>query len=274
MEINVNELWDFGDPELSEQRFHDAMADADPHGRFVLRTQIARTHGLRRNFVVAKSTLSELEPELKETSAEGQVRYWLEHGRCHCSAAHTEEMLTEEARRIARESYLQGFEVARTSGLDGLAIDALHMMSMVEKDQAAQIEWNRKALAYMEESTHPEAKRWEGSLRNNLGYALRLAGRFDEALDEFQKALAYREQSGNPESVRVARWMIAWTLRGMDRLPEALEMQLGLEQEWAREGEEDPYVFDELEEIYRAMGDGERAEHYAAKVQIHSEVPS
>ena len=41
--------------------------------------------------------------------------------------------------------------------------------------------------------------------------------------------------------------MIAWTLRALGRLNEALEIQPRLEREYDEAGEPDPYVFEELE---------------------------
>jgi hypothetical protein len=48
-------------------------------------------------------------------------------------------------------------------------------------------------------------------------------------------------------------------------LDEAIEIQLRLEREWDEAGEPDPYVFEELEHLYRALQDGERADFYAAR---------
>jgi hypothetical protein len=59
--------------------------------------------------------------------------------------------------------------------------------------------------------------------------------------------------------------MIAWNLRAMGRLEEALEIQLRLEKECEAAGEPDPYVFEELEALYRLLGNLERAEFYAAR---------
>jgi hypothetical protein len=59
--------------------------------------------------------------------------------------------------------------------------------------------------------------------------------------------------------------MIAWTLRALGRIQDALEIQLQLEQEWRQAGEPSPYVFEELEHLYRELEDDERAEHYAEK---------
>jgi hypothetical protein len=57
--------------------------------------------------------------------------------------------------------------------------------------------------------------------------------------------------------------MIAWTLRAMDRLHEALDIQLRLEQEWDADGEPSQYVYQELEHLYSALQETERSEHYA-----------
>ncbi len=57
--------------------------------------------------------------------------------------------------------------------------------------------------------------------------------------------------------------MIAWTLRALERLQEALEIQLRLEKECDQAGEPDPYVFEELELLYRALNNGEQASFYA-----------
>ena len=113
------------------------------------------------------------------------------------------------------------------------------------------------------QSQQPDARKWEASVRNNIGYALHQLGRYPEALAQFEQALALREQGSNASATRVARWMVAWTLRSLQRLDEALAIQLRLETECAAAGEPDPYVFEELEVLYQAKGDMERAAHYA-----------
>ena len=121
------------------------------------------------------------------------------------------------------------------------------------------------ALAVVLASDQPAARRWQASIRNNIGYALHQLGRYDEALDQFRQALKLREESGNARSVRIARWMIAWTLRSLGRGDEALAMQLALERENEAAGDPDGYVYEELEHLYRERGDTERAQHYAKK---------
>jgi hypothetical protein len=54
MAIDLEPLWDFKRPELSEQRFKAALEKASGDDTLILQTQIARTHGLRKNFDAAR----------------------------------------------------------------------------------------------------------------------------------------------------------------------------------------------------------------------------
>jgi len=268
MPIDLSALWDFQNPALSEERFTAALATASGDEELVLRTQIARTWGLRREFERARDILVSLKPLVATAGPEVRVRHALELGRTFASAAHAPDALTPEAKASAREAYLRAYEIARAANLDGLAIDALHMMAMVDTAPEDQLKWGLEAIAVMEASTQPAAKKWEASLRNNVGYALGLAGRHEEALVQFRLALAERERSGNSPSIRIAHWMIAKTLRELGRVDEALTIQLRLEQEWAAAGAPDPYVFGELELLYRAKGDEENAARCAQRASV------
>jgi tetratricopeptide (TPR) repeat protein len=95
-----------------------------------------------------------------------------------------------------------------------------------------------------------------------VGYALHQLGRYDEALAQFQQAVALRERSTDQQAIRIAHWMVAWTLRAMNRIDEALAIQLRLEREREAAGQPSSYVFEELELLYRAKGDEARAAHY------------
>jgi tetratricopeptide (TPR) repeat protein len=267
MAIDLSKLWDHSKPEVSEQRFRSAIAGASADDALILQTQIARTYGIRRDFARAREILADVLPKLPNASAEANVRYWLELGRTWSSTTHAPESQTAEARESARAAYMRAFDLAKAAMLDDLAIDALHMMVAVDTDPDDQLEWNLKALDYMEQSTQPEAKAWEGSLRNNVGYALYLAGKYSDALEQFQLSLAAREKAGRVRGIRIAYWMIALTLRAMGRLQDALAIQLRLEREWDAAGEPDPYVFEELEHLYRALGDESRAQFYAQRLR-------
>jgi len=265
MTIDISKLWDSNKPELSEERFRSALSTASADDALILQTQIARTYGLRRNFSKAQQILAEIEPQIQSASIEAQVRYDLELGRAYSSATHSPESQTAEAKEMARSAYMQAYKLAQDGKLDSLAIDALHMMTFVDTAPEEQLEWNRKAIALMDSSSQQGAKNWEGSLRNNTGYALHLLGRYEDALVEFKLAFAAHERGGDPQKIRIAHWMIAWTLRSLGQLNEALEIQLRLEKECDEAGEPDPYVFEELEHLCRALNDNERADHYAAR---------
>jgi tetratricopeptide (TPR) repeat protein len=267
MAFDVAPLWKYSDPAGSEQRFRQALATATGDDALELQTQIARTYGMRRNFAEARRILAGIEADVARAGAGPQVRWHLELGRSYASPVHRPEEMTPETREKARSAYTQAFEKAQAARLDYLAIDALHMMVFVDTEPAAQLAWNEKALAYLDRSTQQEAKKWEGPLRNNVGYAYHLAGRYDEAIAQFRLSLAAYERAGRADDVRIAHWMIARTLRHQGKLQEAIAIQLRLEREWAAAGEPDPYVFEELEKLYRETGDAARADAYAARLK-------
>lgn len=273
MALDVAPLWKFSDPEGSEQRFRQALAGASRDDALELQTQIARTYGLRRKFVEARQILAGVEASIAGAAPSAQVRYFLELGRTYASPAHPPAELSAEARDKARSAYTQAFERAKAARLDYLAIDALHMMVMVDPAPAEQLAWNEKALAYLEASSQAEAKGWEGSLRNNVGYAYHLAGRYDEAIAQFRLSLAAHERQGRAANARIAHWMIARTLRFQGKAQEATAIQLRLEREWEQAGEPDPYVYEELEKLYRDAGNTAQAEVYAAKLRASRPTP-
>jgi len=263
--IDLKPLWNFADPAQSEERFRAALASATSDDAFVLRTQIARTYGLRGRFAEARAILHDLEPQLDKVGPEARVRYWLELGRTYSSAAHPEETQTTDAKRLARLAYERAYELAKRGRLDALAVDALHMQAFVDTAPADQLKWGRAALEVSLSSSQPDARAWEASLRNNVGYALLQLGRNDEALAQFQRALVLRESGTDRESTWDARWMVARALRALGRFDEALVIQRRIEREREAEHTPDPEVFEELELLYRAKGDTARAATYASR---------
>lgn len=258
MPVDISALWNFGDPALSEECFRTALTDASDNDKAILLTQIARTYGLRRDFEKAREILATVNAQFPEA----KVRKLLELGRTYASMTHKPDEMDAEQ---ARTAYLEAFDIAKDHGLDGLAVDALHMMTVVDPAPEKQIEWNEKAIEFMEASSDLAAKKWAGSLYNNLGYALHLAGRYDEALAKFELSLKERESAGNAGGARVAKWMIAWTHRAKGDITKALQLQLALEHECEQAGEPDPYVFEELEKLYDEIGDSAKAAEYHAK---------
>jgi tetratricopeptide (TPR) repeat protein len=258
----LESLWDFSDPAASERRFRDALATASGDDALVLRTQIARSLGLRKDFDAARAILAAMEPDVKSAGAEPRARFELEMGRTFASATHPPASQTPAAKSSARTRFESALGIARAARLDGLAIDAIHMMAFLDTAPPDQEKWAREALAVVLASDQPAAKRWEASVRNNLGYALHQQGRLDEALAQFRLAVALRERGTNAAATRTAHWMVAWTLRALGRTDEALAIQLRLEKEDDAAGRPDPHVFDELALLYRAKGDEATAKRY------------
>ena len=224
MTINIEELWNYSNPEDSEARFRTAMPNASNDDKLILITQIARTFTLRRNFEQALSILASIKSIISNASPEAQVRYFLELGRSYASPTHSEKDRTLENDNISRAHYLQAFQIAKSACLDSLAIDALHMMPVVDTDPAIQLQWNEKAIDYMENSSQADSRLWEASLRNNVGYARHLMGDYDEALRQFELSLKAHKKAGNTRAIRIANWMIAWTYRAQNKFMPAIEI--------------------------------------------------
>ena len=253
--VDLDALWDFARPDLTEQRLRQALAAAQGDDALVLRTQIARTLGLRRQFDAALKELDAIEPALATAGAAPRVHALLERGRT----------LRSWGRPLDAEPLFQSaFDQADHARLEFLAADALHMVALVQATPEAQIAVNRRVVAYAQNAADPRAQRWDAAALNNIGSTLNEAGRHAEALDVLRQAQAAYDRQGRTYNVRVARWMVAHTLRRMGRLDEALQLQRALEADWAAAGGADPYVFDEIAEIHAARGDADRAAHYRA----------
>ena len=83
------------------------------------------------------------------------------------------------------------------------------------------LQWNLKALELADRSEEPRARKWRGSLHNNMGWTFHDRGDFDTAMQHFKSALEARQEEQNPELIRVAQWCIARTLRSLGRVDEA-----------------------------------------------------
>lgn len=269
--INVDELWDYQDPEASEGRFRDALENASTTDRLILNTQIARTFSLRSEFGKAESLLREIEKSVKSAdSAEVFCRFHLESGRTLVSGTRPASADEQDRTDRARSHYARAFEIAESNELDALAIDAVHMMAFVDSTPDAQLSWARQGLAIALQSTQPSAQNWEASLRNNIGYAHHQLGNYEDALVEFELAVTLREQLGSEWQIHVAHWMVAWTLRHLDRIDEATDIQHQLEAKRQAIGKPDAYVFEELAALYKVKGRMDESSRYTKMFEAQS----
>jgi tetratricopeptide (TPR) repeat protein len=262
-------LWDFDDPAVSEARFRAllprARRDEDGAYEAELLTQLARAQGLQRRFGDAAATLDDAERALRPGDARGPIRLLLERGRLANTSGETGR---------GRESFLTAWELAGASREDALAVDAAHMLGIVEPTDEAR-SWNERAMALARRSPDPRARRWVGSLANNMAWARHDAGDDDGAIELFELARDAWLADGRAGRARVARWSIARCLRSQGKLDHALAEQEALRVELEALGEADGYVFEELGECLLVLGRGDEARpHFARAADLLAGDPS
>ena len=176
---------------------------------------------------------------------------YLERGRIYNSANQPDK---------ARAFFLEAYHLAQNIKADFYEIDAAHMMAIIEPPQE-QIIWHETCLEICQKTSDERAKKWIGSVSNNLGWTYHTMGRFENALGAFQKALEWQENNGKPKNIQIANWSIARTLRSLKRYQEALTIQKQL----LAENELDGYVYEEVGECLLALGKPNEARPYFAK---------
>ena len=161
--LNIQSLWNWDDPAASERAFRQALAETSARtDALEYETQIARAQGLQRKFDEAHASLDVVERALPATTNAPvvEVRYLLERGRVFNSAGQPDK---------ARPLFLAAWEKAQTGQFDFLAVDAAHMLGIIEPPDAA-LAWNVKAVAAAEKSPDAQAQGWLGALYNNIGW--------------------------------------------------------------------------------------------------------
>jgi tetratricopeptide (TPR) repeat protein len=253
-------LWDFDHPDSTEARLREilpaARAADDADYLSQLLTQVARSQGLQGRFEEAHRTLDEADSLIRPEMHRARVRSLLERGRTLNSSDRPDQ---------ARPLFVAAWDLARATGEENLAVDAAHMVAIVEPPDSALV-WNRRAMAYAETAKDPAAKDWLGSLYNNLGWSLHDRGDFAGALEVFRRAWDWRKAHHQPKETRIAAWCVARTLRSLERVDEALRMQQELQAEWEASGaQSDGYVYEEMGECLWALGRPEEARPWFAR---------
>jgi len=230
--IDPRPLWDFDDPTSSGERFLDAAERADEPDRSAWLTQYVRALGLQEKYAEATRILDTLASD----DPQAATYLELERGRVLRSSGYPDE---------ARPHFEAAVVSAREGDLEALHVDALHMVALVAPPDD-QLALNQRALEVARAATEQRARDWDASLLNNIGMTYADAGDFESALGAFEEALAARERIGDPGTIRVARWMIGWSLRNLDRRDEARAVQQALKAELDEIGDTDQYVDEEL----------------------------
>ena len=254
---DFNAMWNYDDPAATEARFRSLIplagesGDANYHAELL--TQIARSQGLQRKFGEAQVTLDEAFEVIEDEKSVGMVRYLLERGRVYNSSGDP---------GVSRGYFLKAHDLAIEIGADFYAIDALHMLGIVDPPDK-QMDWNLKALDLAEESEDERAKKWRGSLYNNIGWTYHDLGEYEKALEMFEKSLAFREEQADSAGVLIAKWTIARTNRSLGNVQEALDMQLQIERHLEEYGlPQDGYVYEEIAECLLLLGRERESKKY------------
>ena len=247
----LDALWDFDDPVGSEARFRRAIdaAPADSTQWAELSTQLARSIGLQGRYDEARALLDTVDADGPTSVAVVGIRCRLEQGRLANSAGEPD---------LAVQLLREALELAQSAGEEFLAVDAAHMLAIVDGERGDA--WTELALRLVGEADDPRTQRWAGSLHNNAGWTRHDAGDYAAALTEFEAAVAAYSTHGTEEQVRVARWAIARALRSLARYDEAIGIQTGLREQ----GPADGYVEEELAELQLATGNRAKAAAHAA----------
>ncbi len=258
--VEWRSLWNYDDPKASEERFRSVLdqcrSTALLGSECEVLTQIARAQGLQRNFDAARDTLRGVRDLLDETTSRARILYLLELGRVENSSGNPE---------ASKIHFLEAYRLGVEEHEDFLAIDAAHMLGIVEiGDQS--LEWNERAILDAEQTTDPVARGWLGSLYNNTGWTYHNLGKFERAMHMFRRALDFRlEQRGSERNILIARWCVARCLRSLGRLEEALADQHALEEENHALGIEPGFVYEEIAECLTALDRMDEARPYFAK---------
>ncbi|MFF5397492.1 tetratricopeptide repeat protein [Peribacillus butanolivorans] len=253
--LDFDALWDYNQPEETEQKFISLLMQAEDSGNIgylaELLTQIARSQGLQAKCRKAHETLDRAERLLKEDLVVARIRYFLERGRVFNSSSRSMDAIP---------LFHNAWELGIQSSEDYYAVDAAHMLGIAESTPEKRMEWNLKALDYAEKS--PKASHWLGSLYNNIGWAQVENGKLEEALVLFKRALEFRKVQGTPNSVFIAKWSVAKVLRLMGQVDESFAIQMELLAETEQTSEPDGYVYEEVAECLLLLNRSEEARQY------------
>lgn len=249
-------LWNYRDPVATRTKFNalrsDFVVGSEPY--LELLTQIARTHSLSAEFTQAHAILDDVKAALTPATPVAHIRYLLERGRSYRSAKES---------ATATPLFQSAFDLAQQHGEDSYAVDAAHMMALVVTGDEQQT-WNLKAMAIAEASDEPPARKWLGSLYNNIGWTYHDQGDFESALTAFQKGVDWQRVHGSIERLLIAKWTIGRTLRSLHRVDAAFEVQEAVLAERAANNLPAGYVHEELGELWLMRGDAVAAQpHFA-----------
>ncbi len=252
--------WDKRNPKISRSAFLEALpgakSEAPKEYLAILLTQLARTYSLEYDFPPAHQYLDEAESLLEKNMALGKIRYWLERGRTYNVSNEKEK---------AKALFLKAFDLALEKNYEYYAVDAAHMMGIVEPPEQ-QIQWSKRAMAIAEQSEEQRTRDWLGPLYNNTGWSYHDTGDYKNAFKIFEKSLSFRTEKQDLAGISIARWCLGRTHRSLGEPDKALEIHFILEKEIQKTAPfYEGYVYEEIAECLFLKQETDRAKIYFKK---------
>ncbi len=258
--MDFSAFWKYQDPGATHRELDKLLEDTSVEQKLTraeILTQMARARGLQQRFEEGEKYLMRaLKLIGGNDKSRAYMRYLLEYGRLRLSAKDV---------NAARISFLTVWDKARQYNYPSLAVDAAHMMAIVEEPEK-QLGWSEKAIEYIENSESNKVSGWLGPLYNNTGWSYHDLGQYDKAMELFKKSYDFRKARNDTMSILVAEWTIARGMRSLNQIEEAKKIQLKLENEFLEfTGKPYGYVYEELMEIALIEKDNEKVKEYAQK---------
>jgi tetratricopeptide (TPR) repeat protein len=252
---NFDQLWNFSHPAATEIKFRELLPLAERSGdrsyHMQLLTQIARTLSLRAKFDEAHALLDTIERALTPDLKLARVRYLLERGRTYNSSQQQAKALP-----LFQEAYSLGESIGEMR----LAIDAVHMIAIAERDPKDQIKWNLKGIAMVE--AHPDQERWLNALYNNIGDGYSGIGEYHNAIRYYQKLAALQQKLGGEADIYTLKDEArAWRLSG--KPDSSLSIIEPIQQKLAEQP--DGWIEEEYAEALHATGKPKEAKPHFLK---------
>jgi tetratricopeptide (TPR) repeat protein len=257
------DLWDYNAPVASEATLRALLPAAETTGNpsYVgeVQTQLARAQGLQRKFDAAHATLDRVETMVPDARLRTRIRYLLERGRVYNTSGFTERAspLFREAWERSKNLPAEGYyavDAAHMLAIVGAPDEQIAWnqrgIELAVASDDDRVRWwcaslcNNLGWTYNDMGEHKEALAW-----------------YEKALEWREQ----REQRGKEREIRIARWNVGRALRMLGRYDEALALQRALLAEWEASSEEQAgYVSEELGECLLALNRADESRpHFA-----------
>lgn len=259
MRYEFMDLWNFQKPAETEAHFRKllpaAAASGDETHYGVLITQLARTLGLQQKFDEAHQVLDLAEEKLESGGPLVAIYYNLERGR----VLNSSKMKSE-----AKPYFEEATKIALENNKDALAVDALHMEAFVADGPEGKLKKEEAALSLAEKSSEAGARKWLGSLHNNIAWSYMDMEDYNKAEELFQKGLDWQLENGKEHSINIAYWTIGRVKRSKQEYKHALQL---MEELLTRKNgvDESGFTYEEIAENLLSLDRKEEASTFFKK---------